>query len=437
MSSAFYPQGMNSYNNRLPQGGYESWKGSGIDSNPIAITAGTIRPFTNKDYTNSFPTGFGLPRPLKIPRKGRAMDYQIKVLDPNNAGQYTTITVNRYVKSSTLGSLVKQTIDNPGSYSVTQNTLPETEGNIQALDNQCSTCHGIGLIASYYPNNTYLTENPETNTTNPPLCCNEENKALQRVIYASTNLKKNYYTTHFQYLQNRCKTYKQRAFNFVSPNIGINSNVIKPGSPQANNNTYYANCYCNSEIQGATEIALSNKFMSILLNKGIITQAQLLAYQQSNSTTLSLTYQYIVTLPEPFKTEAIQQFNLFVNNPYYGIPFSGPAVSQKTCGLVVYKPNNYNYGKQGAVDSSTRTLKQNVDTITLNAASFKNKNNNFNVPYAYDTNLPFILKNKAPVCNQSVIHKDGNPKTCGSLSPVSTNKFGYNASRNGYKLYYL
>ena len=40
MSSAFYPLGMNSYNNRLPQGGYVSWK----SGNPVGITAGTIRP---------------------------------------------------------------------------------------------------------------------------------------------------------------------------------------------------------------------------------------------------------------------------------------------------------------------------------------------------------------------------------------------------------
>jgi hypothetical protein len=61
-----------------------------------------------------------------------------------------------------------------------------------------------------------LTENPETNTTNKTLCCNPENFAKKRVIYANTNLPKNYYTTTKQYLQNRCKTYQQKAFNFLS-----------------------------------------------------------------------------------------------------------------------------------------------------------------------------------------------------------------------------
>ncbi len=41
MSSAFYPLGMKSYNNRVKQGGYKSWKGAGV---PVGITSGTIRP---------------------------------------------------------------------------------------------------------------------------------------------------------------------------------------------------------------------------------------------------------------------------------------------------------------------------------------------------------------------------------------------------------
>ena len=444
MSSAFYPQGMNSYNNRLPQGGYVTWKGTGVESNPIAITAGTIRPLTNRDYTNTFPTGFGLPRPLKIPRKGRGMNYKVMALDPDNPGQYIEVTVNRYVKSSSLGNMVKQTIDNPGSYSVSQNK-PDEINNTEALDAQCSTCHGIGLIASYYPNNTYLTENPEKNTTTPPLCCNEEKKARRRVIYANTELPKNYYTSHFQYLQNRCKTFNQRAFNFKSPNIGVEG-LAKPGSPLAVDNIYYANCYCNSEIQQATEISLTNSLIGILLNRGIITQPEILTFQQTQPQTLQGVHTFILTLSEPAQAQALVQYNLFLNNPYYGVPFTGVAKSQKTCGLVVYKPNNYQYGVQGAVDSSTRNLKLNVDAITKNAASFTYKYNkknpviignpNFDVPYAYDTNLPFVLKNKAPPCNAATNFKDGNPKTCSSLGPVSTNKFGYNAGKNGFKLFY-
>ena len=40
------PQGMGSYNNRSNVGGYVTWKGSGMYSNPAAITSGNIRPLT-------------------------------------------------------------------------------------------------------------------------------------------------------------------------------------------------------------------------------------------------------------------------------------------------------------------------------------------------------------------------------------------------------
>lgn len=186
MSSAFYPLGMKSYNNHLPQGGYKSWKGDGVFSNPVGITAGTIRPLTNKDYTNNFPTGFGLPRPIKHARKGRGFRYNIVVYDPNNISNYRTYSVNRCNRSSTFGTMVKQMIDIPGGYSVSQNT-PDEVSNTSKLDNECRTCRGIGIVSSYYPNTLYLTENPERNTQNAVLCCNAEKKALRRVIYANTN----------------------------------------------------------------------------------------------------------------------------------------------------------------------------------------------------------------------------------------------------------
>jgi len=74
MSSAFYPLGMKTYNNYVHQGGYKSWKGTGVNSFPVGITAGNVRPFTNKDYTNNFKTGFGLPRPIKHYRVGRGFN---------------------------------------------------------------------------------------------------------------------------------------------------------------------------------------------------------------------------------------------------------------------------------------------------------------------------------------------------------------------------
>ena len=79
-------------------------------------------------------------------------------------------------------------------------------------------------------------------------------------------------------------------------------------------------------------------------------------------------------LPENQKVPAITVFTDFIRNPHWGMPLAGPS-NQTGCQLVVYKPNNYQFAKQGAVDSSTRNLKLNVDTISTNAASIQNYNN--------------------------------------------------------------
>jgi hypothetical protein len=238
MSTAFYPLGMKRYNNHVKQGGYKSWKGSGIESNPVGITAGTIRPLTNNDPTNNFETGFGLPRPIKHARKGRS--FNVLTYDPETD---TFIETNRSVKSSNGGAMIKQMIDNPGSFSISQNT-PNEDNNINKLNNDCNNCVGIGVISSYYPNTSYLTENPEPSSQTSSFCCNEERKARRRALPCSTKLKKNYFTTLQQYRENRCQTYEQRAFNFLN-----NSALVpdaKPGSALALSNTYVANCQPDS-----------------------------------------------------------------------------------------------------------------------------------------------------------------------------------------------
>ena len=418
MSSAFYPLGMKSYNNHVPQGGYKTWKGSGINSNPVGVTASHIRPLTNNDPGNVFPTGFGLPRPMKHYRKGRVIPVEpiVVVADPNNPNQYMeqsliNYNLDRIVKSSKGSSLgggsgglgLLGQMDNPGGYIVKQNQL------IKQVDEDCKTCEGVSIVATYYPNIPYLTENPEPNTQNHILCCSAEKKALRRVLPASTLLKKNYYTTHTQYLQNRCQTFEQRAFNFQSPNpiniAEMNSGnpyitvaallAAKPGSALALFNTYFANCQPNGEIYEATEIALINKMLYVMLTQNIINNDQYNAASHIES--IEVFFNYLVSLNNP---QAIEVFVDFINNPYYGMPLSGPT-NPVGCKLVVYKPNNPQFAKQGAVSSSTRMLKLNVDTIQTNAASNK---------------LTNLLKNKAPQCGSPPLIRYQNKKAC-YLSP--------------------
>ena len=94
MSSAVYPLGMNTYNNSLNIGGYETWKGTGSYSNPVAVTAGNIRPLTNKDPTNIASGAFGRPRPLKIYRKGTTTPTPLIVQDPDNPNSYIYLNTN-------------------------------------------------------------------------------------------------------------------------------------------------------------------------------------------------------------------------------------------------------------------------------------------------------------------------------------------------------
>jgi hypothetical protein len=178
---------------------YVSWKGL---SNPIGTISTNIRPFTNKDPANDFPSKVGLPRPLKIYRKG-------------TISQAT-------VKSSNQPGIIS---DRPGAFAIKTNIFDDN-------------CQGITVSSNYTPIFN-ITEKPQSNVTNPLLCCNQQRKALLRTRPTNTKLSNNYYQTTQMYLHNRCQTFKQREFNFLQ---GTNHNNIKPGEPLANTQTYVAQC---------------------------------------------------------------------------------------------------------------------------------------------------------------------------------------------------
>lgn len=456
MSTANKPLGMNS----MPASGYNhksttynkqyvTWKGSGINSNPIGSASGHIRPLTNNDPGNVFQTGFGLPRPIKHFRKGRVIPSQpvtgINDLNVNSPYNDVNLTINeqglinynmnRFVSSSkgtSLGGgfggsgLLNDLQDKPGAFIVKQNPLNEVDG-VSQMNTDCKTCEGVGIVTNYYPNKGYLTENPEPNTTNPVLCCNEEYKAKRRAIYASTNLKKNYYTSTKQYLQNRCKTYDQKAFNFLSyrtnttgqyndnnPYYAVSQLGPKAGSPETQtaaflaSSAYFANCQPNSQIYDATQSALIEQMITIMVNTGILTQTDVAYFTTLKINSIDGFFNWLNTydqLTAEQRIQLIQIYTDFISNPYSGMPLSGPS-NPAGCQLTVYKPNNYQYAKQGAVSSSTRNLKLNVDTISTNAASINNYNNtgpqlvSANQLYVGDNpNVINLLKNKAPGCN--------------------------------------
>jgi hypothetical protein len=447
MSTAYYPQGMRG---AMPASGYNhhstyynkeylTWKGRGPFSNPTGSASGHIRPLTNHDPGNVFPTGFNLPRPIKHYRKGRVIPIHPLPISSSNTevqnGEIGLINynLNRFVLSSkgtSLGGgfggsgLLNDLQDKPGAYIVKLNEPAETN-SIEKLDAECKRCESVGVVVNYYPNNTYLTDNPEPNVENPRLCCNQEYKARKRVIYANTNLPKNYYTTTKQYLQNRCQTYDQKAYNFQTAiTASHTANLLETdlkraallananaGSPLAllytdYTNNYVANCFPNLDIYDATEEALILRFLDILLKNGTLTQEQIVSYKESpKAFNFDNLLYYLNSLPEEVKVASLAAFALFIENPYLGVPFSGPS-HRNGCKLTVYKPSNYKYAVQGSVMSSTRMLKLNVDTITKNAKSVKDDYSNIlkNKPSNSNTTWPLNFSQSRQFQNKKFCH---------------------------------
>ena len=434
MSSAFYPQGMNSWNNRLPQGGYKTWKGSGVYSNPVTITATHIRPLTNNDPGNVFPTGFGLPRPLKHYRKGTVIPVPIPILveDPNNLGQYIEqslidYNINRAVKSSigsSLGGgnggtgLISQLNEMPGSFIVKDNSISSETNKI---DSECITCQGVGGVSGWFPINN-LTEKPQANVTNPLLCCNQQRKARQRVLGANTNVKKNYYQTTGMYLYNRCQTFQQRQFNFIRGPIDqgildlflkypfVTAKILeysKPGDPLSIANYYVAQCNPNFTVETAVEIAFINALSKSLLEAGYISDVAYLSLIGQGHLSVQI---FIATLQNILTTEqykiVIEYMYQLAADPYNGSVISGPGLT-KGCSQVYYKPNNPQFAQQGGVSSSTRILKLNVDTISTAAAGVRRLKGANYVSVGDTPNVPFIYKFKTPACQASTY--SGNP----------------------------
>jgi hypothetical protein len=452
MSTAFFPTNMrrqsaSGYSNKstLENIPYVSWKGTGVFSNPVGVTSTHIRPLTNRDPGNVFPTGFGLPRPIKHYRKGTVIPIHFASIPKNNSinieKELIAYNVNRAVKSSIGSSLgggnggtgmISQMIDIPGSFIVKENKLLEQPSIIAEdkgvnIDAECKNCNGVGIVSSWMPINN-LNESPIPLVTNPILCCNQQRKAIQRVLPTNTNIKKNYYQSNYMYLYNRCQTFQQRQFNFISGPIDkkieqifmtypfVTAKILeysKPGDPLSIINLYVAQCNPNFTIEKATEIGIINLLLKSLLDAKFISKP---TYDiMINETPLSVET-FIQSLqneltPAQYKI-VIDYLYQLAANPYNGALINGPS-NPKGCAQVYYKPNNPQFAKQGGVSSSTRTLKLTVDTINTIAYNQRKlkTGNPLNVAtaiqYGFNSNTPYIYKDKVPPCQAQTY--TGNP----------------------------
>ena len=419
MATAVFSQGMESYNNTEFSpftAQYTSWKGTGAYSYPVAITAGNIRPLTNNDPSNSAMQKPGLPRPLKWQYRKGTTQKTVTVIDPKNPNQY--IQVNRESNTSKTSSLIGQLIDRPGQFSVKHNPSDEINESLQ-LNTDCNTCHGIGLVTSFSPE-PFLTNNPQPCVTNPGLCCNQEQKALKMVLPANTNLPKNYFTTLQQYRQNRCQTYDQRIFNFKTDihdsveyadllkRNGVTAEQMKnskPGDPLSLLNLYVANCYPNTDASLYSQYGIVQQLTQILTKEQVLTSTDIIHLSEQNIINIPQLNAFLTTI-EGDSAKAHTILMNFINNPYIGIPPSGPSNS-RNCKLVVYKPSNPQFAVQGGVSSSTRLLKLTVDTIGSNLASMrklKGSGSGLSSNPGQQPDTPFIYKTKVqtPIsCNKT------------------------------------
>jgi hypothetical protein len=445
MSTAFYPTNMrrqstSGYSNKssLENIPYVSWKGAGIYRNPVGVTASHIRPLTNNDPGNIFPTGFGLPRPIKHYRKGTVIPIHFANTNANVEEKLIDYNVNRPVKSSigsSLGGgnggtgLISQLIDMPGSFIVKDNADNNATDNTtdNTIDTECKNCAGVGLVSNWMPIHN-LTEKPNATVTNPLLCCNQQRKAIQRVLPTNTNINKNYYQTTYMYLYNRCQTFQQRQFNFISGPIDkkieqlfmaypfVTAKILeysKPGDPLSIINLYVAQCNPNFIVENSIEIGFIHSLLKSLLDSSFITNDEYTTIIESGT----LSVQNFVSSLQTILTK--EQYKLVIDyiyqlaaNPYNGVNLNNMG-SKKGCSHVYYKPNNPQFAKQGGVSSSTRTLKLTVDTInTIAYNQRKLKTGNpaniaTAIQYGFNPNTPYIYKDKVPQCQpQTYI---GNP----------------------------
>jgi hypothetical protein len=412
MATAYYSQGMvNEFNQSRPSN-YISWKGRGIFSNPSNVASGNMRPLTNLDPANSALYKFGLPRPIKHYRKGRS--FPVFSSTPLVERDYYS---NRLVRSSTTNDMIRQVIDNPGSV-ITKSSKKS-----------CVDCHGIVGVNSYMPTLPYLTDNPIPKTTNRFFCCNPEVKAYKRVLPASTLLKKNYFTSTYQKLYNRCQTFQQREFNFFygspvkldsllidNPSL-VNKLIIgniKPGSPLTNTNMYVANCAPSTDVQIAHKYYFINKILTLWRNHNIINSNDYVQLQQSDN--LNDFKNFIDNIQDMDLTQIAGEIYNEVYSNFELQNISPELLFGKSCRKVYYKPNNPRFAQQGAVSSSTRTLFLDVQTIESNLLNIEKTNFASVATLNGDKNstptIPFIYKNKTPLCNPSIYQQNGNSKIC-------------------------
>ena len=110
--------------------------------------------------------------------------------------------------------------------------------------------------------------------------------------------------------------------------------------------------------------------------------------------------QKLTTLPVPGITYLDANGNLLPVNDVNATRQIEDCISCPTSksGKTIYKPNNAQYGKQGAVDSSDRITRLKLNTVNKNAASYKDVFGSSASKYLGMASTPYFTKSKYQVC---------------------------------------
>lgn len=159
-------------------------------------------------------------------------------------------------------------------------------------------------------------------------CYNLPHKARRRAMSSNTKLKKTYYATSTQYMYNRCKTFNQKSFNYLS------------GYTNEDDRNAYLASFPNASLKPGAPLSLFNKY-------------------QGNCASICVAQNNNIDVP------ILYGCNKDMHSP--------PSINAVACNATMYKPNNNNYAKQGAVSSSERLLRLNVNVINKDMHVHKNR----------------------------------------------------------------
>jgi hypothetical protein len=281
------------------------------------IAHGNVYPQKNNDPRNNAPYKIsGNARPLKHYRKGTLAPPGITVTSSKN--------------------LISALMDKPGAYIAQTDTCIRENGRV------------ITNVGG--PND--LTFNPEPATQTKELCCNAERKSKQMVLPTSTNLKDNYFASSSQYLRNRCQTYDQKAFNFVSTNFN---------QMALSRNEYVSDCNSNLMVNNRATLSMMDRLAKILLQKEIITQEEYGQYIDDRITNLNAFIAFLTTVGNQEQAIATAKTTL----SKVGVTISSSALMKTNrCKVSTYKPSNPQFAAQGSVACSLKTYKLHETTIS-------------------------------------------------------------------------